>query len=107
MKRYFDTDKQTGATQNWEEIDDDISIGYQTRDLTPEIDRNKRWANDGANGWNKRRDMVHVAHIPRDVAYKWVEMYSICAWKKEHQDGVRRLLNDPDWHYLHISHIII
>jgi hypothetical protein len=107
VKRYFDTDKQTGATQTWEEVGDDISIGYTTRDIGPEIERNKRWANDGTNGWNKSRDMVHVAHIPIDVVYKWVELYGICAWKKEHQDDVRRLLNDADWRYLRVSNIII
>lgn len=42
----------------------------------------------------------HVACIPIGVQYKWITDYGVNTLNPHHRDGVRKLLNDPDWAYL-------
>jgi hypothetical protein len=42
----------------------------------------------------------HVACIPIGVQYQWIRDYGVDIFNRDHQDAVKRLLNDPDWAYL-------
>lgn len=54
------------------------------------------------NGDHRRMggDWHFVATVPNVIALKWLQEDGINIWDGEHQDGLARKLNDPDWAYL-------
>lgn len=68
------------------------------------IDRNKA---SQVNGFDKRSDMWHAAHIPVGVMYEWKKKHGVDAWDPAHRPAVMRLLNDPDYRWLRVNHFII
>ena len=74
------------------------------QDVEPWLEANKALANDPSykqqgmkTGW------WHVATIPIGVQYKWMKDHGVDLFNKDHQSGVKRLLNDPDYRYLRSS----
>jgi hypothetical protein len=52
-------------------------------------------------------DMRHVASVPIEVSYLWLQKYGIFAWKKEHWPAVRKMLNSNEWRYLRTSELYL
>lgn len=102
----FDRDAETGAVETFEAFGDEEFAIRRRADVQPIIDRNKELANH-TDGWNADKTMRHVARIPVEVMYLWVEKYGIRAWDRNHAEGVRRLLNSNEWRYLRTQEIII
>lgn len=106
----LDIDPHSGAVESFDYDDNtDTAILRRSADVQPIIDRNKELANHGPRDavHGDRLDMRLAASIPIEVAYLWLQKYGICAWKKEHWEGVKRLLNDSEWRYLRCREFII
>jgi hypothetical protein len=85
---------------------DGVLVKYeQTADSIEEILRRNKESQ--ANGWDKKSDMWHAAHIPVGIMYEWKVKHGVDAWNPAHKDGVRRLLNSSDYRYLRVNHFII
>ena len=109
MSRLFDIDPDTGAVETFDyDEDTETAIIRRVADVQPIIDRNKELYNHGET----RRvrgdlDMRLVASIPIEVCFMWLRRYGICAWKKEHADKVKQLLNDNEWRYLRTNSLVL
>jgi hypothetical protein len=68
------------------------------------IDQNKAMANDASGPMG---DMALAARIPISVMFEWRDKFGVSAWNPAHRDGVKRLLNSPDYRYLKVRNIII
>lgn len=108
----------------WEQIDHNPATGLKTfiasdmddpdtvlvrheqsaESLETLLDRNKAAQNEA---FDKRSDMWHAAHIPVGVMYEWVTKHGVNAWNPAHAEGVKRLLNDPEYRYLRVNHFIL
>lgn len=91
---------------NYEADGDQIQIAYDQDRAAQNVilDRNKATQ---ADGFDKRSDMWHAAHIPVGVMYEWLVKHGVNAWDPTHIDGVKRLLNDPEYRYLRVNHFIM
>lgn len=67
--------------------------------------------NKAAQGedWDRKADMVKVAHIPPEVQYEWWHRYRINSWgpNEDDQRRMKKLLNSNEWRYLKFKHIIL
>ena len=52
-------------------------------------------------------EMRLTASIPPEVQFEWLTKYGVDVFNPDHEQGVTRLLNDPDYRYLRINHIIL
>jgi hypothetical protein len=68
------------------------------------IDQNKAAQNDATGPMG---DMALAARIPISVMYDWLVKHGVNAWNPHHSDGVKKLLNDPDYRYLKCRNIIL
>jgi len=68
------------------------------------LDQNKAMAADATG---RMGDMALAARIPVQVMYEWLHKFGVNAWNPTHADGVKRLLNSPDYRYLKVRNIII
>lgn len=102
-------DPHSGAVETFEFDDEtETAIIRRRADVQPIIDANKEAANHGTIAPAKGElDMRLAARIPIEVAYLWLQRYGICAWKREHWDKVKRLLNDGEWRYLRVNSMIL
>ena len=92
------------------QVDPDGSFRVRTsQDAEPIIEHNKARQTDGSNGYSKTREMRHVASIPVNVIYQWLQADGILpsTWMRmkrgEHLSYYRKKLNDPDWAYLRVD----
>lgn len=100
MKRFFDHDAELGMTEFFHYDQATSSFSIETvQDVEPILEANKRAAND-TDGYTPSRDMRKIASIPLNIVELWKAKYGIDIFNKNHEGGVRRLLNDPDWRYL-------
>lgn len=105
-ERLFDYDPATGV-KTWFSSSDEDGGTWQFRreqDVSPILDRNKEAQ---AEAWDRRSEMWHAAHIPTLVMYEWATKHGVEMWNPDHKDGVKRLLNHPDYRYLRVRHFII
>lgn len=105
-ERLFDYDPATG-TKTWFSSSEDNGGTWQFRyeqDASPILDHNKEMQ---AESFDKRSEMWHAAKIPTTVIYEWMVKYGVNLWDKNHKEGVRRLLNHPDYRYLRVNHFIM
>lgn len=70
------------------------------------IERNKR-AQVEAQSQRIKGDLVKVAEIPVGVMYEWLVKHGVDCWNPAHADGVKKLLNDPDYRYLKCRNILL
>jgi len=107
MKRLLDVDPDSGAQEwfHYDETTDNWAV-QRVENVGAQLDANKR-AHLHTDGWNKARDMRHVASIPIGIMYEWATKYGVRAWDKNHAEGVRRLLNSNEYRYLRTQDIII
>ncbi|ANI79012.1 hypothetical protein [Sphingobium sp. EP60837] len=83
---------------------DDVQIRYEGWDVQPILDQNKAAQ---ADSFDKRGDMWYAARIPASVMFEWMHKHGVNAWDPAHADGVKRLLNDPEYRYLRVNHFIM
>lgn len=106
MKReLLDYDPLTGIRQyfGWDDEGGEYIIDEIDNNLTQQvIEQNKR-----IEGIGMGKDMRLAASIPPAVQFEWVDKYGIEFWNPAHKEGVKRLLNDPDYRYLRVNHFIM
>lgn len=68
------------------------------------LDANKRSQNEG---FDKRSNMWHAAHIPIGIMYEWKVKHGVDAWDRNHQAGVRRLLNSDEYRWLRVKNFVL
>lgn len=104
----LDHNPHTGLRKwmGYDEDTDSVLISYDQDKAAEKVilDRNKA---SQADGFDKRSDMWHAAHIPVGVMFEWLTKYGVDPWNPEHVDGVKRLLNHPDYRYLRVNHFIL
>lgn len=98
-------DPITGMTEWFSTPDDGDTwhIKYE-QDAKPFLDANKE---QQADGWDKSSEMWHAARVPLVVLMEWLTKYGVQAWNPDHKDGVKRLLNHPDYRYIRVNHFIV
>lgn len=104
----IDYNPATGL-QKWMDYDpdtDEVLVSYKQDDAAIQaiLDRNKEAQ---ADAFDRSSDMWHAAHIPAIVMFEWLTKYGVDAWNPAHRDGVKRLLNDPEYRYLRVNHFIM
>jgi|TARA_B100000519_G_C14084084_1_gene363003 hypothetical protein len=66
-------------------------------DIQPLIDSNKKLQQED----HHRADEFRLsARIPMTVVYEWKRTYGVDLFNKDHKEGVRKLLNSPEYRYL-------
>ena len=66
-------------------------------DIQPLLDQNKKLQNED----HSMRDEFRLsARIPMTVVYEWKRTYGVDLFNKNHKEGVRKLLNSPEYRYL-------
>ena len=109
----IDFDRNTGLKKYIGDNPDDpygVCVRYEqdAASIQQVIDRNKA---SQVEGWDKRSDLWHAAHIPIGVMYEWLTKHGVDAWKytscEETRRKVNRLLNDPDYRYLRCHNFIM
>jgi len=104
----IDYNPETGL-QKWMDYDpdkDEILISYKQDDAAIQaiLDRNKEAQ---ADPFDRRSDMWHAAHIPAVVMFEWLTKHGVDFYNPDHKDGVKRLLNDPEYRYLRFNHFVM
>lgn len=94
-------DKHT--TYTWDHDDGGKFHVNHVQDVEPYLERNKRLANSGWDGYDSSRDFRHVGTVPDVIAYRWLTVHGVNLFDPGQQDGVRRLFNDPDYAFLRSS----
>lgn len=104
-ERLFDFDPLTGlkTTFRYNEENDSFALTY-SQDVDPILDANKE---DQTENFDRRADLWHAARIPVGIQYEWLVKHGVNLWDKNHKEGVKRLLNDPEYRYLRVNHFII
>lgn len=105
-ERLFDYDPHTGM-KTWFSSSEENEGTWQFRyeqDASPILDHNKEMQSES---FDKRSEMWHAAKIPTVIIYEWMTKYGVNIWDKNHKEGVRRLLNHPDYRYLRVNHFIM
>lgn len=105
-ERLFDYDPLTGM-KTWFSSSDEDGGTWRFRyeqDTTPVLDANKE---QQAEGFDRRSNWWHAARIPVGIQMEWLVKHGVRAWDKNHAEGVKRLLNDPDYRYLRVNHFIM
>jgi hypothetical protein len=100
----LDYDALTGMRQ-WISTDDSGNsfIRYE-QDVSAILDANKERQNEG---FDKRDDMWHAAHVPDIVQMEWKTKHGVEMWNPDHKPAVMRLLNSNEYRHLRVKHFII
>jgi hypothetical protein len=109
-KRLLDYDPLT-RTSTFHHYDDltKETVIEEIQDVEHFLESNRRTQTHdvgGAKGLNEysRKGIAkgwwHVATIPNTVILKWKRDYGVDVFDKNHTQGIKRLLNDPEWRYL-------
>jgi hypothetical protein len=101
-------DSRAGGTIRtyWHKNEDGTTTIETVQDVAPIIERNKRAQVDlGKN--TRGKDLFPVASIPMLVLHEWLTKYGVNAFDKNHEHGVRRLLNSNEYRYLKTSEIML
>jgi len=87
---------------------DGVLVRYEqtAKSIERILDRNKR-AEAEHSRTGGLSNMEKVAEIPIGVMYEWLVKHGVDFWNPNHREGVRRLLNDPDYRWLKCKNIII
>ena len=105
MERVLSHDDASGLT-TWfsaSEDGDTWNLRYE-QDVSPVLDYNKEQQSES---FDKRAEMWHAAKVPTVVMMEWMTKYGVELWNPDHKEGVRRLLNHPDYRYLRVNHFIV
>lgn len=105
-ERLLSYDPVTGMKEWFSSSDDDDGtwrIRYE-QDVSSTLDANKEAQ---AESWDKTADLWHAAHVPNVVQMEWAVKHGVEMWNPAHKDGVKKLLNHPDYRYLRVRNFII
>jgi hypothetical protein len=83
---------------------DSVDVKHEFTDVSETVNVCKELQNEG---FDRREDMWHAAHIPAQVIYEWIAKYGINYYNPDHRNGVKRLLNSNEYRYLRVRHFII
>jgi hypothetical protein len=89
----------TQISREFVPLDDETFALTASGDAQPVLDFNKGFHLDG-DGYTPSKDLKHVAKIPMIIVELWWNKHGIDVFNKAHADGVRKLLNDPEYGYL-------
>tara|TARA_R100000231_G_scaffold99203_1_gene73986 strand:+ start:70 stop:369 length:300 start_codon:yes stop_codon:yes gene_type:complete len=92
MKRKLDD----GQIFHWHEPTKEMAIEH-IQDIKPLIDSNKRLQQEDHHIAD---DFRLSARIPMTVYYEWKSKYGVDLFNPNHKDGVRKLINSPEYRYL-------
>lgn len=97
-ERLFSADKATGL-KTWFSTSDDQDTWHfrHEQDATPILDANKAQQSEG---FDRRADMWHAAHIPAITIMEWREKHGVDIYNRNHAAGVKRLLNSSEYAHL-------
>lgn len=70
-REFFGFDPMTGITRYIEDIGDGKRVATSEQDATALVERNKRWANEGAKDRGIKEGWWHVCDVPPTI---WLEM---------------------------------
>jgi len=103
--RLIDTNEITGLkTYSWmDEATGECFYRYE-QDIEGALEANKAAQNEG---FDKRADMWHAAHVPDVVQLEWKAKYGVELWNPDHKEAVKRLLNSNEYRYLRVKNFII
>lgn len=87
-----------------DEDDGSIQVSYEQINLQAILDDNKRAQNEG---FNRKSEMWHAAHIPPIVEVEWLTRYGVSLKDPNHAPAVKRLLNSSEWCHLKRAPITI
>jgi len=90
-------------TYHWDHDDGGKFVVNTEQDVEPYLERNKALQNSGWDGYDKARDFRHIGTVPDVIAMRWLTEHGVNLYDPAHQDGVKRLLNDPDYRFLRSS----
>lgn len=79
---------------------DDETFSTRRYWVKEDVDTVLDWNAREANHVTQTGDMRRAARIPDMVQYEWWFKHGVKAWDPDHQDGVKRLLNDIDYRKL-------
>ena len=92
MRRKLD-DKQIF---HWHEPTKEMAIEH-IENIQPLIDSNKKLQQED----HHIKDEFRLsARIPMTVYYEWKNKYGVDLFNPDHKEGVRKLINSPDYRYL-------
>ncbi len=90
------------GTETWFHADGEGNVTIETRqDISALLEANKRLRNEFDGYKDKGDQHFHLyASIPPVVIEMWRNQYGVDVYNPAHADGVKKLLNDPDWRAL-------
>lgn len=91
------------VTYHWDN-DGHYVVNHQ-QDVEPYLEDNKRYATSGWDGYDDSREFRFIGTIPDVIAYRWLTEHNINLFNPHHQDGVKRLLQDPDYQFLNPTQV--
>lgn len=104
-ERLFDVDPMSGMKTFFSTDDDGDTWNFRReQDVSFALNCNKAAQNED---FDKRDDTWHAAHIPPLVIYEWIAKHGVNIFNPDHEGGVKRLLNDPDYRYLRVRNFIM
>ena len=92
MKRKLDD----GQIFHWHEPTKEMAIEH-VQDIQPLIDSNKRLQQEDHHIAD---DFRLSARIPMTVYYEWKRKFGVDLFNPDHKQGVKKLLNSPEYKYL-------
>ena len=85
MKQWFSTDEDGNSFVRYEQ------------DINGVLDFCKRQQNEELD---RKALLRHAGFIPDIIAMKWMTEHGVNYLNPDHQDGVKRLLNDSDYRFI-------
>ena len=92
MRRKLDD----GQIFHWHEPTKEMAIEH-VQDIQPLIDSNKRLQQEDHHIAD---DFRLSARIPMTVYYEWKSKYGVDLFNPNHKEGVKKLINSPEYKYL-------
>ncbi len=75
---------------------EDLAVIHSRQDVSPLIERNKRFQNSDEDGYTPSRDLQQVASIPNIILEKWLKEEGLRYWDPAHTERLLKKLDDPD-----------
>tara|TARA_R100001460_G_scaffold22884_4_gene46482 strand:+ start:286 stop:585 length:300 start_codon:yes stop_codon:yes gene_type:complete len=92
-----------GQIFHWHEPTKEMAIEH-VENLQPLIDSNKKLQQEDHHISDEFR---LSARIPMTVYYEWKNKFGVDMFNPNHKDGVRKLINSPEYRYLKTTSRII
>ena len=87
---------EDGQVFHWHEPTKEMAIEH-IQDIKPLIDSNKKLQQEDHHIAD---DFRLSARIPMTVYYEWKNKYGVDMFDPNHKEGVKKLINSPEYRYL-------